>query len=247
MSSIYDMGGTSCDCFSINGKVNILQGDENPKTTQGQNGDVYFQSVGTIWSKRNDVWQKVESSMADWGKPTKNDQFVVVSPTEEGFDVKYYDSFTADDLEDVAYKAKNNTFTGVNTFTQVIQGTAYRAYWADLAEYYLTDKEYPKGTLVQFGGEKEMTIASTDVNAVITSEPGFILNSEINGQAIALIGRVPVRVKGKINKFDYIKLSDENGIGIRAENKDEKIIGRALESKSSENEGLVLCSVKIQL
>ena len=141
----------------------------------------------------------------------------------------------------------NNTFTGQNTFNQTINGTAYRAQWGDLAEYYLTDKEYPKGTLVQFGGEKEITIATNKVNAVITSEPGFVLNNEQkDSQAIALIGRVPVRIIGKVKKFDKISLSYIDGVGC-VNNDTETPMGIALQDKIEEDESLVLCSVKISL
>lgn len=148
----------------------------------------------------------------------------------------------------------NNSTGDVTTntkwsFSQTIQGTAYRAQWGDLAEYYLSDGEYPKGTLVQFGGEKEITIATTDVNAVITSEPGVILNGNMeNSQAIALVGRVPVRVIGKVNKFDYLMLSNIPGVAIKKdENSKGNIIARVLEDKTTDEEGLVLCATKFEL
>lgn len=147
----------------------------------------------------------------------------------------------------LVHRTGDETIGGNKTFSNTIQGTAYRALWGDLAEYYLTDAEYPKGTLVQFGGEKEITIAKNKVNAVITSEPGFILNSNMeNSQAIALIGRVPVRVIGKVNKFDKIALSYIDGIGC-VNNDTENPIGIALESKADADEGLIICSVKIDL
>ena len=147
----------------------------------------------------------------------------------------------------VVHLTGNETIGGTKTFSDTIQGTAYRALWGDLAEYYLTDKEYSKGTLVQFGGEKEITIATKKVNAVITSEPGFILNSsEENSQAIALIGRVPVRVIGKVKKFDKIALSYIDGVGC-VSNESDNVIGIALENKDDSDEGLVICSVKIDL
>ena len=147
----------------------------------------------------------------------------------------------------VVHRTGDETIGGTKTFSNTIQGTAYRAYWGDLAEYYLTDNEYPKGTLIQFGGEKEITIAKNKVNAVITSDPGFILNSEQkDSQAIALIGRVPVRVIGKVNKFDKIALSYIDGVGC-VNNDSENPIGIALESKDDSDEGLIICSVKINL
>ena len=132
-------------------------------------------------------------------------------------------------------------------FSKTIQGTAYRSLWADLAEHYLVDQQYPKGTLVQFGGEKEITIAKNKVNAVISSEPGVILNGEMkDSQAIALIGRVPVRVIGKVKKFDKIALSYIDGVGC-ANNDSDNYIGIALVNKDDSDEGLVLCSIRIDL
>ena len=146
----------------------------------------------------------------------------------------------------VVHTTGNETINGVKTFTEVIQGTAYRAYWGDLAEYYESDDVYPQGTLIKFGGDKEITIADNEVNAVITSEPGFILNTQMeNGQPIALCGRVPVRVIGKVNKFDYLTLSDIPGVARAREVNDIcSFTARALEQKDSEEEALVLCVVR---
>lgn len=139
------------------------------------------------------------------------------------------------------------TFKGKVTFSQIIQGTAYRALWGDLAEVYDTDTAYPEGTLVKLGGDKEMTLADNEVNAVISTAPGFILNSINGGQAIALTGRVPVRIKGAVKKFDRIVLSDEPGIGMVQTDASQKVIGRALESKDVEMEALVNCMVQLHL
>ena len=56
MSAIYDIAGTTSDSFSLNGKTTLLQGNEPPKPHQGVNGDYYFQSDGSLWAKRADVW-----------------------------------------------------------------------------------------------------------------------------------------------------------------------------------------------
>lgn len=159
--------------------------------------------------------------------------------------------------------------SGTWNFSSTIQGTAYRALWGDLAEYYKSDNNYPKGTLVQFGGEKEITIATEEVNAVITSEPGFILNTQDSfndesSQAIALVGKVPVRVIGKCHKFDRLVLSNIPGVAISYDSIDENdesldmhrntytgmnsnIIARALEEKTSDEEGLIICTVKFDI
>ena len=57
-------------------------------------------------------------------------------------------------------------------------GVATSAQWADLAQKYETDIQYPIGTLVQLGGEKQITIATTQVNAVISDKPAYLMNSK---------------------------------------------------------------------
>ena len=223
MSTIYDIAGTSANSFNLNGKVTLLQGDEAPQIYQGVDGDVYFRTNGLIYSKQNGTWLNLSStSLPD--AATGDGKFIV----SNGQNYEFYDL----SVNDIAFLSRNNVFTGSNTFNNVVQGTAFRTYWGDLAEIYETDKEYPKGTLVKFGGDKEITIADTQVNAVISSEPGLILNTQNKtGQAIALIGRVPVRVIGNCKKFDYLTLSDVPGVATVLEDNEFplNVIVRALE------------------
>mgnify|MGYP001040236514 FL=1 len=241
MSTIYDIAGTSAKSFNLNGKVTLLQGDEAPQIYQGVDGDVYFRTNGLIYSKQNGTWLNLSSaSLPD--AATGDGKFIV----SNGQNYEFYDL----SVNDIAFLSRNNVFTGSNTFNNVVQGTAFRTYWGDLAEIYETDKEYPKGTLVKFGGDKEITIADTQVNAVISSEPGLILNTQNKtGQAIALIGRVPVRVIGNCKKFDYLTLSDVPGVATVLEDNEFplNVIARALENKDYVEEGLVLCVIKFDL
>jgi hypothetical protein len=241
MSTIYDIAGTSANSFNLNGKVTLLQGDEAPQIYQGVDGDVYFRTNGLIYSKQNGTWLNLTStSLPD--AATGDGKFIV----SNGQNYEFYDL----SVNDIAFLSRNNVFTGSNTFNNVVQGTAFRTYWGDLAEIYETDKEYPKGTLVKFGGDKEITIADTQVNAVISSEPGLILNTQNKtGQAIALIGRVPVRVIGNCKKFDYLTLSDVPGVATVLEDNEFplNVIARALENKDYVEEGLVLCVIKFDL
>lgn len=140
------------------------------------------------------------------------------------------------------------TFKENTTFEKIILGTAYRALSADIAEYYEADAEYQPGTLVQFGGEKEVTIAKEMVNAVVSTNPAYILNGGKDMEhptLLALSGRVPVRVKGKVEKFDLLKLSEE-GVAI-VDNSCYNPIGRALETNLDEGEKLVECVVKLTI
>lgn len=89
-----------------------------------------------------------------------------------------------------------------NAATNVLTTTATQARYADLAEKYLTDQEYQVGTVVVVGGDAEVTACQPGMKAfgVVSGAPAYLMNSEAEGQAIALKGRVPVKVVGSVNK-----------------------------------------------
>jgi hypothetical protein len=89
--------------------------------------------------------------------------------------------------------------------------------YSDLAEYYAADQQIEAGTVVEFGGDQEITISNsimtTKVAGVVATAPAYIMNSDIDTQfpaAVALQGRVPVKVVGTIRKGD-IMVSAGNG------------------------------------
>ena len=142
------------------------------------------------------------------------------------------------------------SFTQEITFDKVIKGRALAAYYADLAEYYEHSmlELLPAGTLVKFGGEKEITkTTGTDNNffGVISSKPGLILNHMVseNHLPVALCGRVPCRVRGHVNKFDKLTISKIPGVAKKKTWLDVLLgrptIGTALESKKDNTEKLI--------
>lgn len=141
---------------------------------------------------------------------------------------------------------------GVAKFDNVIDGVAYRAKWGDLAEYYSSDAEYGPGTLVKFGGEKEVTIATDVANGVVTTNPGVVLNDKEESETsvgVALVGKVPVKVRGPVRKFDKIVLSrTDPGIGVVYNYAPfNEVIARALEENLDKEEKLVMCATKFNL
>ena len=151
--------------------------------------------------------------------------------------------------ETVVHRTGNETIDGTKTFLKTIDGTALKAYWADLAENYESDFEYPYGTLICFGGEKEVTIATDKVNGVVSEKPALLMNKECSaGLPIALAGRVDVLVKGKVKKFDNIVLSDVAGVGVvDNEAPVDLVIGKALADKLDDCVSCVLCVTKFNL
>jgi hypothetical protein len=99
------------------------------------------------------------------------------------------------------------TITGNWTLTT---GSRLEATYADLAEYYAGDKHYPAGTVLDFGGEFEVTLAGIESNriaGVVSADPAYVMNGMIQCKhpvSIALQGRVPCKVKGKVRKGDMM-------------------------------------------
>jgi hypothetical protein len=98
-----------------------------------------------------------------------------------------------------------------NTF----YGVASQAQYADLAEKYESDSEYQPGTVVVFGGEKEITtttvFADASVAGVVSTNPAYLMNAVSTGLPVALRGRVPVQVVGPVQKGDLLVTSEKSG------------------------------------
>ena len=136
-----------------------------------------------------------------------------------------------------------------------IYGTAIHAQYADLAERFHADDDYPAGTVVEIGGPYEITKVvaelSDKVFGVISTNAAYLMNSSAGDDTthppIAIGGRVPVRVTGVINKGDRL-VSAGNGIA-RAATMQEltpfNVIGRSLVDKTDEAEGIIEAIVKI--
>ena len=100
-----------------------------------------------------------------------------------------------------------------NTFNTVF-AKATTAQYADLAEMYVADQDYPPGTVVVFGGSSEITISNKShdpsVAGIISTDPAYLMNSTQAGThvlPVALTGRVPCRVVGTIYKGDRLVAS----------------------------------------
>ena len=94
---------------------------------------------------------------------------------------------------------------------------ATTALYADLAEIYSADAEYAPGTVVSFGGDREVTKSVVEgdnrVAGVISENPSYLMNSGLEAEhraAVALTGRVPTLVIGPVRKGDMM-VSAGNG------------------------------------
>jgi hypothetical protein len=120
-------------------------------------------------------------------------------------------------------------------YAVTFQGTATSAQYADLAEKYESDSELEAGTVVCFGGEKEVTACGTEshhaVAGVISTDPAYMMNSDGEGQYVALTGRVPCKVSGPVAKGDLLVSSSVVGHAMSDNNAQAgRIIGKAVGS-----------------
>ena len=121
------------------------------------------------------------------------------------------------------------------TYFNTVFAKATTAQYADLAEMYEADQIIEPGTVVCFGGTKEVTMCVEDacrkVAGVVSTKPSYLMNSGQIGDyvvPVALTGRVPVKVTGIIRKGDMM-VATSNGRA-RAEDNPAlgSVIGKAL-------------------
>jgi len=143
------------------------------------------------------------------------------------------DKLTTQEIEpdiDASYDIGTSSL-GYNT----IYAKATSAQYADLAEVYESDAEYEVGTVVVFGGDKEITISKlgndTSVAGVISENPAYLMNSKSQGQAVALMGKVKCKVSGFIKKGDMLSTHpSHHGVAKKAHDPATgSVIGKALE------------------
>jgi hypothetical protein len=107
-----------------------------------------------------------------------------------------------------------NIGSNASTFDTVF-AKATTAQYADLAENYVADADYTPGTVVIFGGEKEITIsnetADERVAGAISTQPAHLMNAGSPGLPVALRGQVPVNVVGPVTKGDSLVTSSTPG------------------------------------
>jgi hypothetical protein len=126
-----------------------------------------------------------------------------------------------------------------NLKANLFEGTATAAQYADLAEKYLTDEEYKVGVVVKVGGTAEVTACTQGSRAigVVSENPAFMMNTDlVDGTYIALKGRVPVKVGGKVAKGDTL-IAGQNGYATSSESG--HIFAVALEDSDDESVKLI--------
>ena len=138
--------------------------------------------------------------------------------------------------------ATANIGSATSSFNTVF-AKATSAQYADLAENYLADAAYAPGTVVEFGGNNEVTVSTVDhctaVAGIVSTDPAYLMNSNLQGVytvAVALIGRVPCRVQGPVKKGSVLVTGTVSGTAMAIDNLKFKpgcVVGKAMETIDS--------------
>ena len=131
--------------------------------------------------------------------------------------------------------ATANIGSATSSFNTVF-AKATSAQYADLAEWYEADADYPPGTVLIFGGDREVTqavgINDVRVAGVVSTNPAHIMNSGLKAPhiaAVALTGRVPTLIVGTVKKGDMMVTAGGGRAQACAEPKMGSVIGKALQ------------------
>ena len=123
-----------------------------------------------------------------------------------------------------------------STYFNTVFAKATSAQYADLAEMYEADADIAPGTVVCFGGAKEVTACDheedTRVAGVVSTNPSYLMNSAQGGDhvvAVALTGRVPCRVVGTVRKGDLMVAAGNGAAKAKNDARIGTVVGKALQ------------------
>lgn len=233
VNEAYDLGSSSFrfrDLF-LSGSTIDLGG---AKLTKDANGDLEIKDgSGNLKKVRGSGYEVGTGSGAGTVKQSNNNgkmKFTDGSDSATGIEITDIVKAGTDGTGNIGQS--NNKFNTIHATT--FSGQATTAQYADLAENYVADKQYDAGTVVEFGGAEEVTIAapgSTRIAGVISSAPGFLMNAGLKGAnvvAVAFTGRVPCKVTGAVRKGDMLVASGNGHATVTRTPQIGQVIGKAL-------------------
>ena len=158
-------------------------------------------------------------------------------------------TLTADTLTTGA----NTTAGSITGNWTLTAGSKLESTYADLAEYYNGEEDYESGTVVCFGGSKEIHVSdvkcSNRVAGIVSTNPAYIMNQSQTGipVAVALQGRVPCKVTGKCEKGDIMVHDGQGGAtawyNVATIMKPGVVIGKAIAEKTNSELSIIEIAV----
>ncbi len=213
-------------------------------------GGIFINNSGNLYGIRTDKYMYANGDPISFAGTYSNSNVASYLPTYNG------------NILTVQTQATTLT-TGANTTAGTITGnwtlstgSRLTATYADLAERFSADDVYEPGTVVELGGEAEITAVkyelSEDVFGVISDNMAFLMNNGAGDNdthpAVAMTGRVRVKTLGTVRKGQRLVSAGE-GYARAADNGEStafNVIGRALEDKTTLDLGTVEAIVTIK-
>jgi hypothetical protein len=213
-------------------------------------GNLMISGSGNI-GIRTDYYYYANGSTINFGGTYSNSNVALYLPT-----------FTGQLGTTGATHFGNTLTTGANTTTgnitgnwSLTSGSRLNATYADLAERFEADAYYDAGTVVELGGDKEITAVQYELSdavfGVVSDTAAYLMNSAAGNDTthppIAVGGRVKVKVTGKVCKGERL-VSAGKGIARAASTGEAtsfNVIGRSLENKTTDDMGTIEAFVKI--
>ena len=242
-----DFGGRTIDVSNIKIDTNLAIDTVSTTITDGyvryygfnsQGGILIQASAGTNTDRKNAYWNNFHEFKTQNGV---SDAPITCS------------TVTATSIQATTLTAGGVTSPGTMTgYWSLSVGSRLQAtYSADLAEYYEGDREYEVGTVLVFGGDNEVTTSNikgdTRVAGVVSDNAAFAMYEACPGlkNLVALQGRVPCKVVGKIRKGDILVTSGIAGVAVAAgaDVKVGTVVGKALKDYDSDHIGTLEIAV----
>ena len=235
--------------------ITSITTDTNLNISANGTGTVYVNDTMTVVGQITGTINNADNINVD----EKNDDvnYQVLFSTNQG--ASYQRPYIDSDATHMMYNPSahrltvRNISTGGSSTTGTIEGrwsltsgSRFEATYADLAEYYEGDAEYAVGTVLIFGGDKEVTQStehrSTKVAGVVSDQSAYTMNDGCPGikTLTALQGKVPINVIGEVHKGDMLVASAIPGYAVVDNNpKVGSVIGKAISTKDDTERGIV--------
>ena len=238
--------GTLTGVWTINGSA----GGNNANAVVFNTGGIYINNTGNLYGIRTDKYMWANGDPVSFAGTYTNANVAAYLPTYNG------NILTVQTQATVITTGANTTAGTITGNWTLTTGSRLQATYADLAERFAADEAYEPGTVVQLGGDKEITAVqyelSEDVFGVISDTAAYLMNAGAGDDKthppVAVSGRVQVKVVGKITKGQRLVSAGE-GLARGAKNGEASAfntIGRALQDKTTDDVGFVEAIVTIR-
>jgi hypothetical protein len=167
----------------------------------------------------------------------------------------YANVVSVNSIAKIGSNAVGNIGSSSNYFNRVF-AQASTALYADVAERFEADEYIAPGTVVELGGDKEITRSreelSENIFGVISTNAAYLMNGgagdDLTHPPVAMTGRVPVNVVGYVKKGDRL-VSAGSGMAraaVPGEATAFNVLGRALVAKTTPEPGTIEAIVTIK-